>query len=112
MKLLFDENLSVKLVTLLATDFPNSTHIELLKMRGTTDSNIWKYAGENNYIIVSKDNDFRQRSFLLGFPPKVIWLSVGNCSTKIIKNILHNNIDEIKNFFNNHTAGLLVLNNW
>ena len=87
MKLLFDENLSSKLVSLLSEKFPKSSHIEFLKMQGTTDGNIWEYARTENYIIVSKDNDFRQRSFLFGFPPKVIWLSVGNGGTKIIKKI-------------------------
>ncbi len=69
MKLLFDENVSLKLVNLVIKEFPESNHIDFLKMQGTTDSNIWEYAKTENYIIVSKDNDFRQRSFLFGFPP-------------------------------------------
>jgi len=35
-KLLLDENLSPRLIELLATDFPETTHIERLKMRGAT----------------------------------------------------------------------------
>ncbi len=37
---------------------------------------LWEFAKQEYYIIVYKDNDFRQRSFLFGFPPKVIWLSI------------------------------------
>ena len=109
MKLLFDENISFKLVNILTKEFPESSHIDFLKMQGTTDDNIWEYAKTKNFIIVSKDNDFRQRSFLYGPPPKVIWLSVGNGGTKIIIELLLNNVAKIKTFANHPTDGLLVL---
>jgi predicted nuclease of predicted toxin-antitoxin system len=38
LKLPFDENLSPRLVELLAADFPGCTHIEFLGMRGTADT--------------------------------------------------------------------------
>ena len=109
MKLLLDENISLKLVKYLTDNFPESSHIDYLQMQGATDTNIWDFAKEQNYIIVSKDNDFRQRSFLFGFPPKVIWLSVGNGGTTIIKDILLSNILKIKQFSEDETEGLLVL---
>ncbi|MCP4702196.1 MAG: hypothetical protein GY862_35855 [Gammaproteobacteria bacterium] len=109
MKLLFDENISSKLVKFLAKDFPESSHIDFLKMQGAADSDIWEYARTENYIIVSKDNDFRQRSFFFGSPPKVVWLSVGNGSTKTIKELLLNNLEKIHNFANHPTEGLLIL---
>lgn len=109
MKLLLDENISSKLVKFLVIDFPESTHIDFLKMQGTTDSSIWEYAKNEKYIIVSKDNDFRQRSFLFGPPPQVIWLSVGNGSTKIIKDLILKNVIRIQDFAQKPTEGLLVL---
>ncbi len=109
MKLLLDENISSKLVKFLTKDFPESTHIDFLQMQGTTDTSIWEYAQAENYIIVSKDNDFRQRSFLFGSPPKVIWLSVGNGGTKIIKELILKNILVIQKFSQDSTEGLLVL---
>ncbi len=72
MKLLFDENLSPRLVELLATEFPQSVHVETLGMCGTTDAELWEYAKTHEFAIVSKDNDFRQRAFVHGAPPKVI----------------------------------------
>ncbi|MCF6236542.1 MAG: DUF5615 family PIN-like protein [Gammaproteobacteria bacterium] len=80
-----DENISSKLVKFLTKDFPESSHIDFLQMQGTTDTCIWEYAQDENYIIVSKDNDFRQRSFLFGSPPKVIWLAVGNGAKPVPK---------------------------
>ena len=109
MKLLLDENISYKLVKFLHKDFPDSSHITFLKMQGSTDTKIWEFAQKEHYIIVSKDNDFRQRSFLLGFPPKVIWLSIGNGGIESIKNTLLNNIAAIEIFSSNLDEGLLIL---
>lgn len=109
MKLLLDENISLKLVKFILKDFPESNHIDFLKMQGAFDANIWKYAEDEDYIIVSKDNDFRQRSFLFGSPPKIIWLSVGNGDTKIIKELLLKNVALIYKFAQEPTEGLLVL---
>ena len=57
-------------------------------MREADDFEIWEYAKANGYAIVSKDSDFQQRSLLYGFPPKFIWLRVGNCRSKLIEELL------------------------
>ncbi len=49
---------------------------------------IWSHAKREGFTIISKDNDFRQRAFLYGSPPKVVWLSVGNGNTELIKEFL------------------------
>ncbi|MBI5378661.1 MAG: DUF5615 family PIN-like protein [Nitrospirae bacterium] len=84
MKLFFGENLSPKLVQALEPEYPGSAHVRALGLRGATDAVIWERARQDAYAIVSKDNDFRQLSFLHGAPPKVIWLSVGNAGTETI----------------------------
>ena len=109
MKLLFDENLSHRLVATLASEFPESAHIETLGMRGETDTRIWDYARDSGFVIVSKDNDFRQRTFLYGPPPKIIWLSVGNADTVTITGLLQRNKTRIVTFIEERDAGLLVL---
>ena len=80
MKLLFDQNLSPKLPRLLAVIYPDSSHVREIGFRDADDSEIWDYAKENGFAIVSKDSDFQQRSLLQGAPPKFIWLRVGNCT--------------------------------
>ena len=84
MRLLFDENLSPKLVDLLEDDFPDSAHVYDLGLGGASDSQIWDQARADGFVIVSKDDDFRQRSFVEGAPPKVVWLQVGNAGTRPI----------------------------
>lgn len=74
-----------------------------------TDKAVWDYAGFHGYAIVSKDNDFRQLSFLHGPPPKVVWLSVGNAGTDDIGELLESSVDAIQAFLQDPEAGLLVL---
>lgn len=109
MKLLLDENLSPKLPALLADLYPGSSQIELLGLRGATDTAVWEFAKAEAYVLVSKDNDFRQRSFQYGAPPKVVWLSVGNSGTSIILQLLRESLAEIERFIQQSEAALLVL---
>jgi predicted nuclease of predicted toxin-antitoxin system len=109
MKLLFDENLSYRLVGLVAAEFPNSAHPSQLGMRGASDFELWEYAREHGFTIVSKDNDFRQRVFVEGPPPKVIWLSIGNAGTSAIVALLRSRAAEINTFAGTVQEGLLVI---
>ncbi|WP_447968574.1 DUF5615 family PIN-like protein [Nitrospira sp. M1] len=88
MKLPFDENLSPLLVPILSSLFPESTHVRYVGLASADDDSIWTYAGNHDFMIVSKDSDFHQRSFVKGSPPKVIWLRCGNRGTEEIANIL------------------------
>ena len=88
MRLLFDNNLSPRLVELLADLFPNSVHVRSLRFEKASDQEIWDYAKASGYVITSKDTDFHQRSFLHGVPPKVIWIRWGNCSTGEIADLI------------------------
>ena len=88
MKLLLDENLSVRLVRLLADDFPGSTQVVAAGLGGADDGTIWAFAARHGYTIVTKDDDFRSLSLVRGSPPKVIHLRVGNSSTDRIATIL------------------------
>lgn len=108
MKLLFDENLSHRLVNVLADVYPGSTHPRNCGLRGESDDAIWRYAKENGFVIVSKDSDFSQRSALLGSPPKVVWLRVGNCTTTRAEFVLRNAAEQLC-AFENGEEGCLVL---
>jgi len=72
MKLLFDENLSHKLVRRLADLFPDSTHVRDIGLKAADDPVVWEYAKKNGLMIVSKDSDMHQQSFVFGHPPKII----------------------------------------
>jgi predicted nuclease of predicted toxin-antitoxin system len=109
MKLLFDQNLSPRLVNSLLDLFPNSNHVFPLGLDCSTDTEIWEYARLNDFVLVTKDADFGDMSLLRGFPPKVIWVRRGNCSTSDIENILRSNFEAIENLYRDEITGLLTL---
>jgi predicted nuclease of predicted toxin-antitoxin system len=109
MKLLFDENLSPKLPNRLNDLFPNSLHVRDVGMKATIDPIVWDYAKDNDLMIVSKDADMHDLSLVLGNPPKVIWLRLGNCSTLEVENLLHREFSAIELFYEDENLSLLAL---
>jgi len=109
MRLLFDENLSPKLSVLLATIFPHSVHARNCGLLGQPDEDVWEYARANYLTIISKDSDFQQRSLLYGFPPKVIWLRIGNCSRQQLVELITLNEPTIRKFGEDQEEAVLVL---
>jgi predicted nuclease of predicted toxin-antitoxin system len=108
-KLLLDQNLSPRLLRSLEADFPGSSHVRLVGLEKADDETLWEFARQQSFTIVSKDADFRQRSFLLGFPPKVIWIRLGNCSTSQIEKLLNRHKSSILEFFEDESLSFLAL---
>ncbi len=109
MKLLLDENLSDRLIYRILDLYPNSEHVKTLGLINTDDLIIWEYANVNNFVIVSKDSDFHQRSLLYGHPPKFIYLRIGNCPTSKIVQILRDNFNVICQFEDSKMESILIL---
>ncbi len=107
--LLFDQNLSPRLVARLAGLYPDSTHVDTLGLGSAADEAIWNFARTNDYMIVTKDADFGELSILRGVPPKAIWIRRGNCSTKDIEILLRDSYDAIVSFSDDATSGVLTL---
>jgi predicted nuclease of predicted toxin-antitoxin system len=108
-RLLFDEQLSEELVSLLADLFPDSLHVRLLEGSGVADPVIWQLARDHGCVLVTKDEDFHRLSVLRGAPPKVVWLRVGNCTTDEIARLLRNRADELREFETHGEATFLEL---
>jgi predicted nuclease of predicted toxin-antitoxin system len=100
MKLLFDENLSPKMVMVLADVFPDSAHVDRIGLGGSSDDDVWRYAKENGFMIVSKDSDFYD-------PPKVILIKRGNCTNRQIQLILRNKKEVIADFYQNDNLSFI-----
>ena len=109
MKLLFDHNLSPRLVSRLADLYPDSNHLFNLNLDTAEDSFVWEYAKDNDFTIVTKDSDFSELSLLRGFPPKVIWIRIGNCTTKDIESLIRSKNKEIDDFYREFKLGILIL---
>lgn len=101
MKLLFDQNLSYRLVRKLSIIFPEAKQVKELELENKTDKEIWKFAKDNGYSIVTFDADFYELSSYFGHPPKIIWLRTGNMRTDKLIEILMERFAVIKEFLTN-----------
>jgi predicted nuclease of predicted toxin-antitoxin system len=109
MKLLLDQNISYKILPSVSVFFPESTHVRIEHLEGKTDGEIWNYAKEQGFAIVTQDADFYEITLLKGFPPKILWLRCGNTSTQNIERLLMENNSAIVEFFSNQEYACLEL---
>jgi predicted nuclease of predicted toxin-antitoxin system len=108
-RLLLDQNLSPRLLDALTEFYPGSTHVRNVGLQAADDEAVWTYAAREGFAIVSKDADFRQRSFLIGHPPKVIWIRRGNCSTDEIASLLRTHHADLLRFEEDDAGSFLAL---
>ena len=109
MKLLFDHNLSPRLIDRLKDLYPNSNHLFNLQLDTVEDFIVWQYALEHEFTIVTKDSDFSELITLRGFPPKIIWIRIGNCKTDKIESLIRSHNQEIQTFNIELSLGVLIL---
>jgi len=109
MKLLFDQNLSPRLVKRLSDLYPDSNHVYPLGIDRTPDKEVWEYARREGFIIVTKDADFGDLCMLLGSPPKVIWIRRGNCKTSDIEALLRHHHSDVEALDKDTVMGVLAL---
>ena len=109
MKLIFDENLSPSLVDKLKDLFPGSTHVHYSNLGKAMDLDIWRFAKVSGFTIVSKDADYSELNTALGYPPKVVWIKRGNCSTSQIEELIRNDLEFIKQLESNPDLGIVSI---
>ncbi|MBX2916000.1 MAG: DUF5615 family PIN-like protein [Cyclobacteriaceae bacterium] len=98
MKLLLDNNISHKLLSRIQTVFPDSEHVRSFVGVTAEDIAVWEYALSRDFVILTKDNDFDERSLVNGCPPKGVHLICGNRFSDYILQLIMNNKDEIISF--------------
>jgi len=97
MRFLCDVYISYKLTKHLISLGFDSIHVnEILDKSETKDSDLCKYADQNNYVIISKDSDFRDSYFVKQTPKRLIKINLGNISNQELINIFNDNIDVIQ----------------
>ena len=101
MKLLFDQNISFRVVNQLSNLGIEIKHVRDYNLQDATDRQIWNFAKSNEFDIVTYDSDFYDLATIFGHPPKIIWIRIGNNSLKNQVYIFSKNIDTIKDFINN-----------
>lgn len=109
MKLLFDENISFKLCKRLEDIYPGSTHVRFAGLESMDDTEVWQYAKDGGYTIVTQDSDFNDMSIVKGFPPCVVWMKAGNSLVSEIEETLRTHSITIHEFFEKQAYGLIEI---
>jgi len=105
MKLLFDQNISHRIVKQLPEQFLGSSSVKDEGLVNDADIQVWQFAKRNNFTIVTQDADFNDLNLMRGFPPKIIWIRTGNLKTEAIVGILSSYQSEIDDFLRNDEFG-------
>lgn len=101
MKFLCDVHIPFALVNKLKNVGFNAIHVnELPDKWHTRDSEICRFSDSNNYVVVTKDSDFRDSFFLKQSPKKLIKINLGNISNKELVRIFESQINKISQLDN------------
>lgn len=106
-KLLFDQNLSYRLVGRLKASYPDATHVETLGLDTASDKELWEYAKTNGFTIVTKDSDFNELCTLYDFPPHIIWLRLGNSRVSVAEEALVRHRQRICDIVKENETGII-----
>jgi predicted nuclease of predicted toxin-antitoxin system len=108
-KLLFDENLSRRLVPRLTDLFPGSSHVVFEAMLQNPDIIVWEHAKAQGFAIVTADADFYELSTAFGPPPKMIWLRGCDYPTAVAERLIRSQAIRMLEFLQDEDRGVLVL---
>ena len=109
MKLLFDQNISPRILKNLSSEFSTCQQVRFVGLEDASDNEIFKFAKINEYAIVTFDSDFVDINTLHGTPPKVIYLNTGNLTTQNVSDLILRNILTIQHYLNSGSDNVLEL---
>ena len=84
MRFIIDAQLPPALARLLTSLGHQAEHAADIGLQDADDSAIWRYAEKNQFILVTKDEDFSYRLRLSSNGPIVLWLRIGNTSRRAL----------------------------
>ena len=53
-------------------------------LRDASDAEIWSFAEDGRWIVVTKDEDFAELALRRPNGPQVVWLRIGNCVNRVL----------------------------
>lgn len=86
MKFLIDAHLPIELADYIVQQGNDAVHVRSLSISDASDSFLWEYALQNEYVIVSKDQDFFNRMSQDPLGPAIVWLRIGNSTIRELLN--------------------------
>lgn len=111
MNLLFDQNISPRILRVLTTEFTNCQHVRFVGLENSSDFEIFQYAKRNDLAVVTFDSDFVDLNAMYGTPPKIVFLNTGNLTTKNISELLSKNNLRVIHYLDTESDNILELIN-
>lgn len=84
MNFLVDAQLPPVLALWLTQQGHTATHVEDLGLHKVEDTEIWNHAVSTDAIIVTKDEDFAERTGRTTSGPVIVWLRIGNATNRAL----------------------------
>lgn len=109
MKLLFDQNISFRIIRLLPDQFADCRHVKSVGLNERKGVEIWRFAKQNGCTIVTFDADFYDLSLVWNVPPKIVWLRTPNLNTSEIAERIILNCSNIISFIDNPELSCLEI---
>ena len=85
MKFIVDAQLPPALARWLCEQGHQAAHVQDVGLRQAEDSPIWQHALDQNAVLLTKDEDFARRVRQSRKTPVIVWLRVGNCSNRALR---------------------------
>jgi predicted nuclease of predicted toxin-antitoxin system len=109
LNLLFDQNISPRILKILPQQFPDCQQVRFVGLGDSSDFEIFQFSRENDFAIVTFDSDFVDLNAMHGSPPKIVYLNTGNLTTKNISELLMDNILRINHYLDFDSDDILEL---
>jgi predicted nuclease of predicted toxin-antitoxin system len=104
-RVLVDAHLPKRLSEFLSAHDIESKHtLDLPKKNATPDSEIIRFADDENRIVISKDSDFLDNFILDGSPKKLLIVSTGNINNRNLIRLFENNLETLKSLFEENSV--------
>lgn len=110
MRLLLDENISWRLTAYLRPHCAVVLHVRDIGLGESPDTSIWRYAKQNGYDLLTKDDDFVRLVLAEGFPPRVVAVRNAQVPVKELADFLLVRLPQPEAFWGEQTEfGMLQL---
>ncbi len=81
MRFLIDNQLPIALCRFLASRGAECRHVSEAGLTQHTDLEIWRRAGQEEEILITKDEDFVHLAASVETGARLVWVRLGNCRT-------------------------------
>ena len=113
MKVLCDVHISLKVVSFFKSKSIEAVHVNvntILNSFYSSDKAIAAYADEHDYILITKDVDFRNSYFIQKSPKKLLRICLGNINNNELLKLLQEQLSFLDKAYKAYTQFYIEIN--